>query len=217
MIETLYGRLFEIDGDSGAVVIECGGVGYSVTVNRNTIASLPAPSFTPDGNAVAGEYVRVFTHMAVREDGVELYGFTSREELGMFRLLISVSGVGPKAAMSVLSVLSPASLARAVESGDSKTIATAPGVGPKGAARIVLELKDRIRKNFTFVPQAAEGAQSGAQSQLQADNAKIADARDALTALGYSRSEIAAAMKDIDLSADVEDIIRQALAALMKN
>ena len=215
MIETLYGKIFDSDREEGSLIIECGGVGYAVTVNSNTLSSLPAARFAPDGTRLEGEPVRLFTHMAVREDGVELFGFCTREEIVMFRLLIGVSGIGPKAAMSILSIFTPRSLANAIEIGDSKSIARAPGVGPKTAARVTLELKDKISKTFPSL--GLTEVETVSPSARAEDNTKLNDTRDALTALGYSRSEIAAAMKDVDFSADVEEIIKQALNALMKN
>ncbi len=216
MIETLYGKIFDIHAPSCTVILECCGVGYRVTVTANTLSHLPSPAYTPDGTPKEGEPVRIFTHMAVREDGVELFGFHNREELDMFRLLISVSGVGPKAAMSILSLLTPRSLAAAIAAGDAKTISRAPGVGAKTAARVSLELKDKIAKNF---PQFATGDwDSGVIAPtVPASAGNLGDARDALAALGYSRSEIAASLKDIDPAAEVEDIIKKALAVLMKN
>jgi Holliday junction DNA helicase RuvA len=147
---------------------------------------------------------------------VELFGFHNKEELDMFRLLISVSGVGPKAAMSILSLLTPRSLAAAIAAGDAKTISRAPGVGAKTAARVSLELKDKISKSF---PQFASGDwDSGVIVPANpASGGNLGDARDALAALGYSRSEIAASLKDIDPASEVEDIIKKALAVLMKN
>ena len=215
MIETLYGRIFERDTENGSLVIECGGVGYAVSVNANTLSNLPDARFAPDGTMLEGEKVRIYTHMAVREDGVELYGFLSREELVMFRLLIGVSGIGPKAGMAILSILSPRSLIRAIDMGDSKSIARAPGVGPKTAARVTLELKDKVKKIFPML--GFTEVETISPSTAPADNSKLVDVREALLALGYSRSEIAAAMKDVDFSADMEEIIRQSLKVLMKN
>lgn len=215
MIETLYGRIFDSSKDDCTLIIECGGVGYAVSVSPATISALPEPRFAPDGTRLEGDLVRLYTHMSVREDGVELFGFTTRDEITMFRLLIGVSGIGPKAAMSILSILTPRALAGAIECDDAKAISRAPGVGPKTAARVTLELKDKMRKVFpTFGFNAAETAIPSTRAE---DNAKTKDTRDALTALGYSRSEIAAAMKDADLSQDVEEIIKHALAVLMNN
>jgi Holliday junction DNA helicase RuvA len=213
MIETLYGRIYEVSTAASTVIVECNGVGYRVTVSANTASQLPRPQFAPDGTALAGDPIRIFTHMSVREDAVELFGFYTREELDMFRLLIGVSGVGPKAAMSILSLLTPGKLSAAIVSGDSRTISRAPGVGPKTAARVTLELKDKVIKMFP-VPQADEGPVTG--SPVAADS-RLNDARDALSALGYSRSEVAASLKNIDPTDEVEDIIRKALNNLMKN
>jgi len=217
MIHTLYGRIFESDPLSCTVVIECAGVGYRLTVTANTISHLPAPKFAPDGTALEGETVRLYTHMAVREDNVELFGFYTREELDMFRLLISVSGIGPKAGMSILSLLTPQKLAAVVAAEDVKAISRAPGVGSKTAARVVLELKDKIAKNFPQFTSAAD-----TEGDLPAPKAgggqssKLSDARDALAVLGYSRSEIAASLKNINPESSLEDIIRDALQSLMK-
>lgn len=215
MIETLYGKIFEMDAASCGIIIECCGVGYRVTVTANTLSKLPTPRFTPAGDPAEGTPVRLYTYMAVREDGVDLYGFYTREELNMYRLLISVSGIGPKAAMSILSLFTPRSLASAVAANDVKSISRAPGVGPKTAARVALELKDKIAKNF---PQFSDSADD-AGDFIPAANTSVSnlnDAREALAVLGYSRSEIAAAMKDVDPASPVEDIIKAALGQLMK-
>ncbi|MBE6627279.1 MAG: Holliday junction branch migration protein RuvA [Ruminococcaceae bacterium] len=217
MIETLYGKIFELNATACTVIIECAGVGYHVTVTANTLSKLPSPKFAPDGTQLESAPVRIFTHMAVREDAVELFGFSGREELDMFRLLISVSGVGPKAAMSVLSLFTPHGLANAVAAGDAKSISRAPGVGAKTAARIVLELKDKIAKAFpVFYSDASDDIPTSSAAAVPSSN-KLTDAQSALSALGYSRSEIAAAMKNVDLGGEVETIIKQALASLMKN
>ncbi len=215
MIETLYGKIFEINAASCAVIIECAGVGYRVTVTAPTIAKLPSPKFAPDGSTLDSPPVRIYTHMAVREDAVELYGFADREELDMYKLLISVSGVGPKAGLSILSLLTPRKLAAAVASGDSKGIARAPGVGPKTASRVVLELQDKIPKKF---PHFTDRYDTGDAEPSPAANptAALADAKEVLLTLGYSRSEITAAMKHVDPSAEADVIIKNALAALMK-
>ncbi len=216
MIETLYGKIFEMDAASCGIIIECCGVGYRVTVTANTLSKLPTPKFTPAGDPVEGTPIRLYTYMAVREDGVDLYGFYTREELNMYRLLISVSGIGPKAAMSILSLFTPKSLASAVAANDVKSISRAPGVGPKTAARVALELKDKIARNF---PQFSGTEDSGdyIPAAGPATVSNLNDAREALAVLGYSRSEITAAMKDVDPASPVEDIIKAALGQLMKN
>ncbi len=216
MIETLYGRIFEIDALACSAIIECAGVGYKVSVTANTLSKLPAPEYEPDGTQIAGKPVRIYTHMSVREDGVELFGFYGREELDMFRLLISVSGVGPKAGMSILSLLTPKKLALVIAAEDTKAISKAPGVGAKTAARVVLELKEKVAKNF---PQynGDNIAEPAATAGKPVKSSSLTDARDALVVLGYSRSEVAAAMKNVDAAKSTEDIIKQALAVLMKN
>ncbi len=148
--------------------------------------------------------------MAVREDAVELYGFYTTEEMDTFRMLISVSGVGPKAAVAILSIMTPAALSAAIQAEDAKALSKAQGVGGKTAARIVLELKDKFAKKlFADAPavQTAPAAASGGH---------LSDARDALLVLGYSRNEITTALQGIDPAKDTEEIIRMALAKLMK-
>lgn len=181
-------------------VIDCGGVGYQLTVSTNTSSSLPQ----------IGAEVKLFTHFAVREDAVELYGFGSIDEKNVFKMLISVSGVGPKAAMSILSTLPPEKLAVSVTCEDVKAISRAPGVGAKTAARIVLELKDKLAKEF--------GGEGIRQSDGGAVKMKghFSEATDALLVLGYSRSEALSALRDIDPAEELEVIIKQALAKLMK-
>lgn len=217
MIHTLYGRIFESDPLSCTVIIECAGVGYRLTVTTNTISHLPTPKFAPDGTMLEGDMVRLYTHMVVREDSVELFGFYTKEELDMFRLLISVSGIGPKAGMSILSLLTPQKLAAVVAAEDVKAISRAPGVGGKTAARVVLELKDKIAKNF---PQFANAADMEGEAPMPktagGQPSKLSDAREALAVLGYSRSEIAASLKNVNLESSLEDIIRDALQSLMK-
>jgi len=217
MIYTLNGIITESDITSSFVVIECAGVGYKLTVTANTLASLPTPAYTPSGDvSISGEKVRVYTYMAVKEDAVELFGFSTKEELDAFKLLITVSGVGPKAAMSILSLFTPRKLAYVIASEDTKSISRAPGVGGKTAARVVLELKDKLPKAFPEFDTAPVQESPKAQKSA-ADKTKLKDAQDALAVLGYSRSEIAAAMKNVNMDGSVEDIIRESLTALMKN
>ncbi len=218
MIRTLYGRVFETDPASCSVILECGGIGYLVSVTANTLSKLPGVKFGPDGSAELSDPVRIYTHMAVREDAVELYGFYTREELDMFRLLISVSGIGPKAGMAILSLFTPHGLAVAVAAGDTKSIARAQGIGAKTAARVVLELKDKIPKAFPLLAGREDTPEEKAAiAPAQANAGKLSDVREALTVLGYSRSEVAAAMKNLDMNAETEDLIKAALAVLMKN
>ena len=135
--------------DGSILVVDCGGVGYKLTISENTYNSLP-PRHTQES-----PQVKLFTYMAVREDDVELFGFANEAELSSFKMLLGVSGVGPKAAISILSLLTPEKFALAVCTEDRKTIAKANGIGPKTAARIVLELKDKLMKE-------AGGGEAGA-------------------------------------------------------
>ena len=201
MIYCLSGELLFLNATAMTAVIDCGGVGYKLTVSSNAVTML--------AEAGEGAKVRAFTYMAVREDAVELYGFANEEELELFKILITVSGVGPKAAISILSVMSAQELINTIVAEDTKAISRAPGVGAKTAARIILELHDKIEKNFfvsqTPVPQKTIGKKSTKAT------GHLSDARDALLVLGYSRSEVANALTGADPSMDTEDIIRTAL------
>lgn len=194
--------------DYSFAVLDVGGVGYKMTISQTTYDSLP-----PHLSVSEAPTVRLYTYMAVREDDVELFGFYSLDELETFKLLITVSGVGPKAAISILSVLSSEKLAIAICNEDTKAIAKANGIGAKTAARIVLDLKDKISKSVSVpdVPSSAQAAPASASS-----SSKLTDAQTALMVLGYTRSEVLAALKNIDVSKyELEDIIRLALKNLM--
>ena len=190
-------------------VIDAGGMGYKLTISGTTHASMPHHLTTQEAPTV-----KLYTYMAVREDGIELFGFMSEDELSSFKLLITVSGVGPKAAISILSELTPAKLAIAICSDDKKAISRANGIGPKTAARIVLELKDKL-KGQSFMD--TEGTISAEELTVATPSGKKKDAEDALTVLGYTRSEAAAVLKTINTDAlEVDEIIRQALKKLMR-
>ncbi len=184
-------------------VIEAGGIGYRMTISATTLGKLSGKE---------GQNAKLYTHFSVREDAHELYGFYAEEELNTFRLLIGVSGIGPKAAMAILSVLTPEKLAIAVASGDAKSIAKAQGVGAKSAARVVLELKDKMKAEI-----AAEGGDEGDLfAAMDAPASALADAEAALMVLGYTRQEALYALKGLDASKDAETLIREALKKLMK-
>ncbi len=190
-------------------VIDAGGVGYKLTISENTYNSLP-PRHTADN-----PQAKLFTYMAVREDGIELFGFASETELSSFKMLLSVSGVGPKAAISILSLLTPERFALAVCTEDRKTISKAVGIGPKTAARIILELKDKLLKETDLSEAANASIESVAAPKT--NSGKLSEAQDALMVLGYSRSEALAALKNIDTQTDdLETIIKKALKQLMK-
>lgn len=196
MMYSLTGKL--IDTDLTSAVVECGGVGYQCLVSLTTLQQLPP----------VGEQTMLYTVMNVRQDTVELIGFARLEEKECYRLLTGISGVGPRAGLSVLSALTPEKLSLCVASGDYKTITTAQGVGPKIAQRIVMELKDRIGSLPTGDDaEAAQSAVAGGPS---------ADAVGALVALGYSQSEASLAVGRLDASLPVEELIRQALKSLAR-
>lgn len=207
MFYYISGKLSHLD--PAFAVIDAGGIGYKLTISGTTHAAMPHHLTTQEP-----PFVKLYTYMAVREDGIELFGFMSEDELSSFKLLISVSGVGPKAAISILSELTPAKLAIAICSDDKKAISRANGIGPKSAARIVLELKDKL-KGQTFID--TEGAISAEELSVATPSGKKKDAEDALTVLGYSRSEASAALRTIDTEAlELDEIIRLALKKLMR-
>lgn len=193
------------------VVVEAGGVGYKLTISRTTHDAMP-----PHLTVSEPPRVKILTHMAVREDGVELFGFATQEELSAFKMLISVSGVGPKAAMSILSLLTPEKFALAVCTDDRKTISKASGIGPKTAARIILELKDKLTKEAAMQGPDVKAASGTASMVGGAAHSAMNDAVDALMVLGYSRSEAMDALRGVDPALPLEDMIRLALKKLMR-
>ena len=183
-------------------VIDCGGVGYACQTTTNTLSMLKT-----------GEKGKLFTHLSVREDGVELYGFAGQDELNLFRLLLSVSGVGPKAALSILSSGTPAHLAMSIITGDEKALTCAPGIGKKIAQRVILELKDKLAKDSGITA----GESYGGTGVTVIPENKFSEATAALAVLGYSGAEAAAALKGIDMEhLTLEQIIKQALKVMMK-
>ena len=184
--------------EPSAAVVDCGGVGYRLTVSANTLAKLTS----------LGEPVCLYTYFYVREDAVELFGFFSVEELSAFKLLISVSGVGPKAAMAVLSVLTPEKFALAVTMGDAKAISKAQGVGGKTAARVVLELKDNLAKEFSAEIADVQPDAAAAEETVLGN---VDEAVTALMVLGYTRQEAQAALKGVPPLLPLEDMITAAL------
>lgn len=180
------------------VVIDAGGVGYAVMT-----------SLTSSAQVKPGDEATFYTYLHVRENIVELYGFVSREELDCFKLLIGISGVGPKAALSILGVISPSGLAMAVLTDDQKALSAAPGVGKKLAQRIIMELKDRMSKS------QLESADMSGVDIIPAAGMAADDAASALMVLGYTRAEALTAMKGLDTAGmSVDDIVRAALKKL---
>lgn len=190
------------DIEPNLAVIDCGGVGFELNISMNTTAKLKL-----------GEKARLFVSESIREDCFDLYGFYSKSERRSFELLIGVSGVGPKAAISILSSSTPENLAMAIVSGDEKALTVAPGIGKKIAQRVILELKDKIAKESGDfrIPVSAAGTSSGI------GNDKLADAAAALGVLGYGSAEINAALRGVDVSElRVDEIIKAALKNMMK-
>ena len=182
-------------------VIDCGGVGYACRTTSYTLSALKK-----------GEKGKLFTHLNVREDAMELYGFATAEELRLFQQLISVSGVGPKAALSILSASSPANLALSIITGDEKALTCAQGIGKKIAQRVILELKDKLGQTVN-----AAGESYGGTGVTVIPENKLSEATAALAVLGYSQGEINLALKGVDLEGlTLEQIIKQALKRMVK-
>ena len=182
-------------------VIDCGGVGYACKTTNNTLSKLKR-----------GQVQKLYTYLNVGEDIFELFGFATEGELGSFKQLISVSGVGPKAALAILSSTTPESLAMAIVGGNEKALTAAPGIGKKLAQRIILELKDKIAKEAPEMDFAVTGA-----GAVSAASGKMAEAAAALAVLGYGQSDISAALKGIDAETlTLEEIVRQSLKKMVK-
>ena len=184
-------------------VIDCGGVGYACRTTAYTLSQIKK-----------GEKAKLFTYLSVREDAMDLYGFASQEELKLFQQLISVSGVGPKAALGILSSSSPANLAMNIITGNEKALTAAPGVGKRIAQRVILELKDKLAKGQTV---GASGENVAGPAVTIIPQNKLSEASAALAVLGYSQAEINVALKGIDLeNLPLEQIIRLALKNMLK-
>ena len=193
---------------TGYIVIDVGGLGYKIFMSDSGIEKL--------GNI--GEIVKVHTYYRVREDDISIYGFNTLEELKMFELLISVSGVGAKTALAMLAVCEPTDFALAVITEDIKTLTQIPGIGAKSAQRIVLELKDKIKKEQQIqeLTEAAKGTKTKVEIAIE-NNQKVEEAIAALQVLGYNKKEIEKAFEKLekeDLS--TEDLIRKGLSVLGK-
>lgn len=189
------------DIEPNLAVIDCGGIGFALNATTNTLSRLKS-----------GERARLFVQEIIREDSFDLYGFFDRREKSCFEMLLGVSGVGPKAAMAILSATTPEGLAMAIIGGDEKTLTAAPGIGKKIAQRILLELKDKMSKETDGVAVAGGVSPVGGIGK-----SKLNDAVAALAVLGYGSSEISAMLKGIDLDAlPLEEIIRLALRNMIK-
>ena len=193
---------------SNLCVIDCGGVGYQLTVSMNTSDKLLGKE---------GTRVKLYTHLAVREDGVELFGFSSLEERETFHNLTSVSGIGPKVALSILSQFTPDKLALAICTEDVKSIAKTPGIGPKTAARIVLELRDKISKEMLSADLGSTVQSTSVAIKTPKISKNLSEATEALMVLGYDKNSILGAINGIDTeNTPVSEIIRLALKKLSR-
>ena len=187
--------------EANLAVVDCGGVGYACSTTSYTQSQL-----------AIGRVAKLYTYCSIREDAVDIFGFSSREEKKCFERLVGVTGVGPKAALAILSSMTPEQFTLAVVTGDEKALTAAPGVGKKLAQRILLELKDKL------AGEQIEAAGSGPAVPLTGAGGKAAEASAALAALGYSQSEIGASLRGVDTgSLTVEEIVRQCLRAMVKN
>lgn len=182
MIAYVYGIVEDIMEDNA--VLDVGGIGYNIKISSDTAARLPG----------IGEPVKLYTYTCVREDAFLLYGFLSRNDLEIFKKLITVSGIGPKGALAILSVMDADSLRFAIMSGDKKAISRAPGVGAKTAERVILELKDKIKIDDTLISMEIAGTAGAAA----VDTTQKKEAVEALVALGYGQTEAAKAVNSIE-------------------
>ena len=200
MFYYIEGRVAHLD--KNLAVIDAGGVGFAINTTVNTLARLRT-----------GERARLYTYMNVAENALDLYGFFELAEKRCFELLLTVSGIGPKAALSVLGVCTPESLAMAVVTENEKMLTAAPGVGKRGAQRIILELRDKIAKDM---PTIGSGA-AASPSPAGVPGKKLNDVTGALTVLGYTPQEITAALHGVDLeSMSVEQAVKLVLKGSLK-
>ena len=206
MIHFIHGSLCDVA--EGLVVVEAAGVGYGVHVPATVIGALPP----------IGEDIKIYTYFSLTQNGVDLYGFLSQEDRAMFTMLLTVSGIGPKGALGILSALTPDDLRMAIVTGDSKAISRAPGVGNKTAQRVVLELKDKLDATEVFSSALDHGHGSGTAVEAGAAAGVYGaqkEAVEALVALGYSNVEASRAVKKVELSEGMT--VDQILKASLKN
>ncbi len=200
MLYHIEGRVAELE--PGLAVIDCGGIGFGLSVTANTVAGLRL-----------GERAKLYVSEAIGETNFDLYGFLDKSERRCFEMLISVSGIGPKAAMSILSHNSPEGLALAVMGNDEKALTVAPGIGKKIAQRIILELKDKVSKEMG----GTELRLPTASPAVRGDSSAVSDAIAGLSVLGYSSAEIGPALKKLDIeSMTAEQIIKAVLKQMVK-
>lgn len=204
MIAYIKGEIADISEDN--LVLETNNIGYNIKISTGTAGLLPG----------IGEEVKIYTYTYVREDAFLLYGFLTKDDLEIFKKLITVNGIGPKGGLAILSVMSADDLRFAIIAGDAKAIAKAPGIGAKTAERVILDLRDKVSIEDSFVNREA-AALKGVAAGKDAGVAGVAVARneavEALAALGYSASEALKAVKQVEITEDMttEDILKQAL------
>lgn len=186
--------------EPGVAVVDCAGVGYKLLISDNTLGKLAS---------MDKKEVLLYTYLYIREDAVDLIGFATKEELSAFKLLITVSGIGPKAAMSILSLLSVEKFALAVSTQDVKTISKAQGIGKKSAERIVLELKEKVAKEFAVVGTSSVEEEETTDTSFVGSN--FDEAEKALMVLGYTKAEAQAALKGVSPTATLEEMVSAAL------
>lgn len=201
MFYYLHGTLETVE--PGIAVIDCNGVGYKLTTSLITSELI---------HSKLGQKMKLFCELAVREDGVELFGFSSKDEKECFNKLITVSGVGPKAAMNILSIMTPDTFALAVCTDDAKSISKANGIGAKTAARIILELKDKV--SVDMASPAIRTVGHAVASLPKTGN--LADAAEALMVLGYDKNSVSKALAGLDPTKDVGELVRLALKTFAK-
>lgn len=202
MFSYIKGELTE--AEAGFIVVETGGIGYRIAVPVSLLDDLP-----PLGNQV-----KVYTHLYIKEDIMALYGFFTKEDLTVFRLLLGVSGIGPKGALGILAAISPDDLRFAVLSGDVKSISRAPGIGTKTAQRLIIELKDKLNLQEAFEIKAGHEAARASKGKGKDD--QRSEAVQALTALGYSLTDATRAVRGVENAKELstEEILKEALKGL---
>lgn len=190
---------------NGYIVIDVNGIGYKIFMSETAINKLGA----------IGEIIKIHTYVRVREDDISIYGFNTNEELRMFELLLSVSGIGAKSALVILSNVSVSSFALAIINNDINLLKKLPGIGPKTAQRLILELKDKLKKENEIVANENTDISDTINTAIM-DDEKIAEATAALKVLGYTGKEIEKALEKVDANLSVEDIIRKGLLNLAR-
>lgn len=204
MISYIRGELAAVQEQKA--IVEAGGIGYGIYMSQQTLSMLPA----------VGEEVKIHTYLNVREDAMQLYGFLTDEDLQVFRLLIGVSGIGPKGGLGILSALGPDDLRFAIASNDVKAIQVAPGIGKKTAEKLILELKDKLKLEDAL-ENAANAVQNTADTSAGMANEMTGEAVQALVALGYGNTEALKAVRQVEITEEmsVEDVLRQSLKYML--